>query len=64
MRSSSCAGMGCSAVDDGLHTGGLFGSRGICDLAVGIHDDRSFAEGDRLALFLLDFLFGGSKAQY
>jgi hypothetical protein len=45
-----------------LHTGGLLGSRGICDLAVGIHDDVSFAEGDRLALFLLDFLFGASKA--
>jgi hypothetical protein len=53
--------MGCSAAENGLHTGRLLGSRSICDLAVGIHDDRSFAESDRLALFLLDFLFVTSK---
>jgi hypothetical protein len=46
-----------------MRTGGLLGSRGICDLAVGVHDDGSFAEGDRLALFLLDFLFGTNNAQ-
>ena len=46
-----------------MHTAcGLLSRRGVCDLAVGIHDDRSFAECDRLALFRLDFLSGAAKS--
>lgn len=50
-------------IEELLHTAcGLLSRRGVCDLAVGIHDDRSFAECDRLALFSFDFLSGAAKS--
>lgn len=43
-------------------TFGLLSRGGICDLAVGIHNDRSFAECDRFALLSFDFLNEGAKS--
>ena len=47
-----------------LRTGGLVGGGGLGDLAVGIHDDGAFTEGDGLTLLLgslLDVLIRGQK---
>lgn len=46
-----------------LRTGRLLSQGSLCDLTVGVHDDRTFAECDRLALFLFDCLFGEMKTR-